>query len=406
MKITRLPFLPLLLLLSASPAALGGRRSSGDSELARLPFRPLGNLVLFDVQLEGGAPVTLLLDSGASSIVLDASVADALGLAMGPQRKGGKTSQGGQLTFRIAPSVAADIAGYEVELANVLVAPCEEMARVMMGTTVHGILGHPFLARHTVELDYERGEMVVHDPAKYRYAGDGAALALEFDGTFGNLPFVRATVEATPDESHTVRMLVDTGGSVLTTCGLSEKATAAAVIPASARRIPALGATGLGNTPEETMHDNFLTRLHRFQLGPYAIDRPTVSCRPDGGVNLFGAEALGRFHVVLDYERDRMILEPNAAFGTPTRADTSGMTLFASAEDASVRRVAFVVPGGPADEAGIARDDELISIEGEPASQEGLQAIRERFLEAGTYRLVLRRGTETLDVVLEAREIL
>ena len=198
------------------------------------------------------------------------------------------------------------------------------------------------------------------------------------------------------------------GGGILGTLDLSERATAEAVIPADAPRIPMLSATGLADTPEETMHTGFVTRMHRFHLGPHAIDQPTVSSNPraGGGVNLFGAYVLGRFHVVLDYERDRLILEPNARFGTPQRTDASGMLLICDEEDASIRRVAFVVPGGPADRAGIRRGDELLEIDGEPATSRGLHATRELFLKSGTYELLMRRGSETTKAILDAQELI
>ena len=168
------------------------------------------------------------------------------------------------------------------------------------------------------------------------------------------------------------------------------------------------GATGLANDATATMHELFATRVHRVHFGPYAIDRPTTSCKPHNytGLDLFGAEVLRRFHVVFDYERERILLDPNTAFPAPTRADRGGMFLIASQTDASVRQVRFVTPGGPAEEAGIEAGDVLLSIDGEPADARSLHATRLLFFERGSFELVFERDGEERAVTLVTRDLL
>jgi len=135
---------------------------------------------------------------------------------------------------------------------------------------------------------------------------------------------------------------------------------------------------------------------------------PTVGCDATThvGHDLFGAEFLSRFHVVFDYKGSRLILEPNAAFAEPPLADRSGMLLVTSHDDLSVRRITFVSPNGPAPEAGLMQDDELLEIDGQPADAQSLHATRSLFCELGEFWLKVRRGDEVLTIDLRTRDLL
>ena len=399
----------LALLLSGAFGQDGGSSAAADSELARLTFRHrIAGLILVEARVEGSEPLVFAIDSGASGVVLERSMAERLKLRMGSERRGGRTSQGGKLTFRVAPAATFAFGDYEVELPNVLAAPCLGMSRTMIGESLYGILGHTFLERHVMEVDYARGEVVLHDPQTYRYDGDGTALPLEFESSFADLPFTHVAVEAPSGERTRVRVLVDSAGSVMGTLGLGTPSTWDAVVPDDAPRVPTLGATGLADTAAETMHTAFVTRLHRVHFGPYAIERPTVGCSSRAGpdIDLFGADALRRFRAVFDYERARLILEPGPDFDEPTRADCSGMMLIASEDDVDVRVVAFVTPDAPAAEAGLEVDDQILEIDGRDASARALHATRELFFEPREFALKVRRGDEVFTTTLRARELL
>jgi C-terminal processing protease CtpA/Prc len=66
-----------------------------------------------------------------------------------------------------------------------------------------------------------------------------------------------------------------------------------------------------------------------------------------------------------------------------------------------------VIPGSPAAAVGLRVGDELVSIDGRPAAEMELAAIRALLRRPGeTRRLVLRRDGETLDVLLPLRELI
>ena len=395
----------LCLLQAASSHAQAGSEPPATSELVRVPFNKDMGLILLDLQVGEGDPLTFVLDSGASGTVIDWSVAEERGLR-GRKRYRGETDNRGELDYEVLRSVSFHVGDYGFEQRQVIAAPVRDSASVLIGREVYGILGHTFLTNHVVEVDYELGELVVHDPKQYTYEGKGSALPIEFDASFANLPFTKVSVEWETGEEHAFDALVDSAGSVLGILAISEPSTTKRAIPASAVRVPTLGATGLANTPEGTMHESFATRLHRMHLGPFVIEQPTVGCTPKpSGINLFGAELLRRFHVVFDYRRKRLLLEPNASFNDPKRADCSGMMLVASKDDLSVRKIAFVSPGGPAEEAGIQKNDVILEINGKPAGAQLLHATRRLFFEQGEYRLKIQRKDEVVEKTLHTRQL-
>ena len=400
-----MPLPVLALLLLASPVAQEPAASER-SELARVPFRSEFSLILVEVRVAGEL-LTLLLDTGASGTVIESSVAERLGVQMGPETPAGPSSSGETLFLRPIRELAVEVGGHVAAPTRAIAVPCQGLVQMMLGVTAHGILGHTFIQQFAIEIDYEERVLVLHDPAKYRYEGEGAEIPLTFARGRGNLPLAKVVVDGGGGEPRELQALVDTGGSTMTTLGMGKPGTADSVLPPDAPRVPMMGATGLGNSPEEILHKTFATRLASLRIGPYEIERPTSSFSDaPHGFDLFGSELLRRFDVVLDYARSRMILTPNESFDEPPLSDCSGMMLVAAADDVSVRRVLFVVPGGPADEAGLQKGDELVSIDGEPASAGTLNELRRALLAPIELELVVARGDERFETTLRARELL
>jgi S1-C subfamily serine protease len=88
-----------------------------------------------------------------------------------------------------------------------------------------------------------------------------------------------------------------------------------------------------------------------------------------------GGDILKRFTVILDYAHQRLWLEPNALASAPEVFDRSGLWLSrASDGDISVGDVAH---GSAAQSAGIEAGDEIVAVNGKPASRVRLYQLRE-----------------------------
>jgi len=113
---------------------------------------------------------------------------------------------------------------------------------------------------------------------------------------------------------------------------------------------------------------------------------------------LLGAAFLSRYHVIFDYARKRLILEPRTDAPAPTEFDMSGMFIVARAPAYREFDVREVAAGSPAHKAGIRADDVVITAEGREASTMNLDTLRGMLRDGDgrTVTVTLRRGDSTV----------
>jgi hypothetical protein len=96
-----------------------------------------------------------------------------------------------------------------------------------------------------------------------------------------------------------------------------------------------------------------------------------------------GSGLMKQLTVWFDYSRRQMWVRKDPHFGEPFDHDASGLVL--ESPDDAFRRVVIrnVLGGSPAAEAGLALDDEVVSVDGDPVAGLTLDAIRARLRRAG-----------------------
>jgi hypothetical protein len=121
---------------------------------------------------------------------------------------------------------------------------------------------------------------------------------------------------------------------------------------------------------------------------------------------IVGGELLRRCRVIFDHPRERLLLEPNAAFAAPFDYDMSGLFLLAEGDDFTRFLVRGVLEGSPSSAAGLAGGDEITSVDGRPAAKLTLEEIR-RTLRSGEREVALgiRRGDKSLTVRLKLKRM-
>ena len=161
----------LLIALAAAPGCMRIDRSIGvhlpqGAAQAVVPLTGARRLLLAPVRVDGQArPTWWVVDTGATSNVVDESLARSMGLA-----------RGGKLTA-ITPTGPAEahvvrVAGLRVgpvrvDGHNLLAADLSGLEEAV-GAPVGGILGWTTLAALPCTLDYERHELIFHRPGAFR----------------------------------------------------------------------------------------------------------------------------------------------------------------------------------------------------------------------------------------------
>ena len=273
-----------------------------------VPVEIASNHVYLPVRVNGSAPLWFLLDSGAGipAALVDAGRAAELGL-----RAEGSTNAaaiGGQARVEFADGVRYSVAGVEIGPQRVGLMPLAEHA-AEEGHAIDGILGHDFFSRFVVEIDYGARTVRLHDPGRYRYAGSGAVLPIEFEG---KVPTTRGTARGDAGRAARGKFVVDTGHDELLV--LSRRfAEGIGVRGLTAR---ARHGAGLGGDTSSVA-----ARLRELRVGPYRLAGSVVrvsldqagALAGDGVDGFIGGEYLRRFRVVFDYGRRQLVLEPGAA---------------------------------------------------------------------------------------------
>jgi len=160
---------------------------------------------------------------------------------------------------------------------------------------------------------------------------------------------------------------------------------------------------------------HWIGRLEELRIGPLAFRDVPVDLAPAGArgayargdrAGVLDAELLNRFRVVFDYARERIVLEARTDLAAPFEVDMSGLFLTAPPPEFDRPTVSSVLDGSPAAAAGLAPGDEILSIDGEPASGMTLDALRALLKREGeTRRLEVRRGAVRLTVDLHLRRL-
>jgi predicted aspartyl protease len=268
---------------------VGGRASSG-----WLTFPPMRAGLELPARIHG-APVTVLVDSGAQYTAIDRGLAARLGLQ--PQTFTPIVAYG----VSGAPSVARGT-DFQLDLGPVALsglraaildlAPLAQAA----GGGFSLILGRDALRRLTAEIDFPRRRIAFHRPETFTPAEGSSAVPVRLEN--GGL-MAQVQVEDAPP----VELLVDTGASaplalstqIATTLGLLD-----------GREVREARSVTLGGVGRDQV---VRARSIRFAGSEFRdqevsiFDPPDVPLVPKG---LLGAGLLRRFRVALDHANGRM----------------------------------------------------------------------------------------------------
>ena len=367
-------------------------RFTGGHSSEEIPFLYRNRHIYLPVKL--GEAVTerwFMLDSGAGMTVIDSRLAAELDLERGGTMPG--AGAGGMADFQIVRIPPFELEGIAFSGQTGISYPISELTSRFSDIEVGGILGYDFLSRFVTRIDYERSLISFFEPDSF--SPPDTAVVLEAP-LVHNIFAARGTFEDTCAGTF----LIDTGAnqSMLQRAFVEENRLT------EGRKILEISILGAGG--EESAS---LARFDSLEIGGVVLREPVLALSTgtqgigafEGISGIIGNDILANFTVTFDYDDQRVLLERNGRFGEPAFRDKSGLMLARS--DSAGVRVYLVIPGTPADRAGIRVGDEILGIDGAGAAGfESLEEITALFeAEDGTERrLEIRRGGEMMQVTV------
>jgi len=368
------------------------------------PIEIASNKPWVQVAVNDSPPLWFILDSGAAGgSVLAREAADRLGLKGGSETsKHIGAGAGVDVGIVTLPDVTLHVAGDSMKLAEMRVFSMTHVAPYE-GRHLDGLLGEDFFRRNVVEIDYAKRKLRIIDPDAYTPGPAATVIPITLED---GLVIAAAAIQRAGEAPIPCRFAIDTG--VRTTLVLYSPFVMRRRLLET--REPMITATIGGGIGGETKGD--LARLDTLRIGPLAFARiPVILSRDTVGVfaneepdGIVGGEILRRYKTTFDYPHARMVLEPYPD-APPFEYDMSGLFLVGQGATNERVTVLSVAARTPAAEALLQKGDEIVAINGRPASQVGLDGVRQLFRAPATYRLVVKRGDAKLNVDLKTRRL-
>jgi predicted aspartyl protease len=232
------------------------------------------------------------------------------------------------------------------------------------GVNIDGIIGASIFKNIIVEIDYRRSLLVFHDPEKYK--GPRSGFASHDLSVIKNKPYIAGKTAIGNSDSIAINLLIDTGASL--NYLLHENTHPDIELPEYI--IPGQLGTGISGSLQ-----GFMGKVNYLKIADYKFDRLTTSFQNlDSSIiensvyirnGIIGNKLLERFTIVIDYPNEKIYMKPRKwNFSKPFRYDKSGLVIFAIGRNFDRFYIKDVIPGTPAERAGIKAGDYIVSFNG------------------------------------------
>jgi hypothetical protein len=339
--------------------------------LGKIAFELIDNRIFVNVMINRHGPFHMILDTGAS-LGVSPEVAQKAGLtAEGASESGGV----GEKSVKSQNSHVRELTFGPVRLSSL---DCDIISTadspyVFGKIPVDGFFGAELFEKYVVRHDYQKKELTFYDPQTYVYSGSGESVLFERQG---NIPVVSASFDGIDG-----RFGVDTGArSALILYGpfAADHHLAEKYQP----KFQGVSGWGLGGPVRSYMVRSQSLKIGQFELHAL-IARLSLNKSGATATNskagLIGPDVLKQFTFICDYARHRLIFEKNSDFGRSDSYDSAGVWL---AQKGDAFEVFDVIPGGPADQAGLKVGDHVLTVDGKDTAQMVLTELRDHWKTA------------------------
>ena len=397
------------LLVNILRAQMPGVTMARGMKKVEIPFERQDNFIIVKVLFQNFLPLRFIVDTGAEHTILTKK--EMAGLMQIPyERK--ITVMGADLRTQITAYIARKVS---LGLTNLtfkkdIIVLDEDYLHFdrFAGLEVEGVLGAEIFKGYIVKFDFVKQIMTIYDPSVFKPFDHRKYDELPIEISRSK-PYLTVKARIQSDSVVNLKLLIDTGASL--SMLLHTYSTPGLVLPPQTIR----GSIGMGFGGNI---EGVVGRIRDVEIGRHRLALPVCNFQEliqmsdssfiNGRNGLLGSEILSRFNMIIDFNNEKLYLQPNRYFPVAFSYDRSGITLIASGTDLKKFLIQDVLENSPAYEAGVRTGDEITKINGFTSRFFTLSAINSK-LQAKigkTVRLTLRRNGEKIKVKLKLRELI
>jgi hypothetical protein len=358
-------FFCIVSLENSKGQALGFAIADGKKRVD-IPIQIQNNLIVVPVILNDVLPLKFIVDTGVRTAILtQKAFSDILELPY--SRKYSISGPGGEklIDAYVTNNVSISLPGVTGRGHALLVLEEDYLElRNYLGTDVHGILGYELFSRFIVKIDYSKKIMTLILPEKFHPRKKFQEIPMLVEDT---KPFILTSIDISPSNSMTAKLLMDTGASH----GLLLEPSSDERVRVPLNTVSTVIGRGLGGAITGKTG-----RIESIKLGDYSLDQVLANF-PDPNSYMdtlkstltfrhgtVGGEILSRFTVIFNYPQGKLYLKKNSSFNKKFYFNLSGIDLKAKGSGLNVFEVMDVRKLSPADKVGVHQGDLVISVNG------------------------------------------
>jgi hypothetical protein len=381
-----------------------------------LPFELSQNLIIIPARINGSPRLHLVLDSGINNtIITGLEEKDSITLNAARKIKVGGLgdgipleayySRGNRIDIEAIDDPESGIHGQDMDI-YVLSSDQFELSR-QLGMQVNGLLGSDLFINFVIVVDPISKIISFYDRKQFNFRRQTRNYTRIPLKMVNDKAYIDVRMIQENDSVIDTKLLIDTGASL--SFWVAPVADSSIILPK--KTVRSLLGQGLNGSITGVNG-----RVQRAQIGPFVFRRPMVSF-PDStsvaGLSLgsdrhgsIGNDILRRFSVIFDFQASAIYLKPNKWFRTPFSYNRSGMDVEKVNPMIPIYTIFSIIPGSPADKAGLLPGDMIEYINYLPAFSLSLDDINNILYGEGGNQVLVRinRNGERLKVKIRLEE--